>query len=258
MRSMRRVRPIVRRVLRAALVVEPHLLKDGQLDLQEAERIPADRQLRLGDDGGGEQAHRLHRVLGGCVVDVTVDVGHAVDGQRDRARRAARAGLQRAALLEAPLGLCLGQARHGCERIRGRSSPTCHHPRVPTLDAISVIVSDLRGAIAFYRHLGLVFPDLDADDHGHVETTLPGGLRLMLNTEATVRSFMPDWTPPTGGRRVGTRVPLRLADGRRRAVRRAAGSGRPGAPGAVGHVLGPALRRRARPGRQRRRSVRAG
>ena len=74
---------------------------------------------------------------------------------------------------------------------------------MPTLDAISVIVSDLRGAIAFYRHLGLVFPNLDADDHDHVETTLPGGLRLMLDTEATVRSFMPDWTPPTGGHRSG-------------------------------------------------------
>ena len=31
------------------------------------------------------------------------------------------------------------------------------------------------------------------------ETTLPGGLRLAWDTQETVRSFLPDWQPATGG-----------------------------------------------------------
>ena len=30
---------------------------------------------------------------------------------------------------------------------------------------------------------------------------MPGGVRFMLDTEETVRSFAPDWTPPSGGQR---------------------------------------------------------
>lgn len=74
---------------------------------------------------------------------------------------------------------------------------------MPRLDAIGVVVSDLNRAIAFYRRLGLAFPDdPDPEGHGHVEATLPGGLRLMLDTEETVRSFDPGWSPPAGGHRM--------------------------------------------------------
>ena len=73
---------VVGGVLRRAVVVEAHLLQHRELDLQELDRHPADRQLRLGDDRGGQQAHRLDRVLGGGVVDVHVDVRHAVHGER--------------------------------------------------------------------------------------------------------------------------------------------------------------------------------
>ena len=38
--------------------------------------------------------------------------------------------------------------------------------------------------------------------HGHVETTLPGGLRFTLDTENSIRSFDPEWSPPSGGHRV--------------------------------------------------------
>ena len=69
--------------------------------------------------------------------------------------------------------------------------------------AIGVIVSDLGTAIAFYRLCGLEFPDdPDPMGHGHVEVPLPGGLRFMLDTEASVRSFDPGWEPPSGGYRV--------------------------------------------------------
>jgi catechol 2,3-dioxygenase-like lactoylglutathione lyase family enzyme len=70
------------------------------------------------------------------------------------------------------------------------------------IDAIGVIVSDLARAIDFYGRLGLEFPtDPDPEGHGHVEADLPGGLRFMLDTEESVRSFDPDWSPPEGGQR---------------------------------------------------------
>jgi catechol 2,3-dioxygenase-like lactoylglutathione lyase family enzyme len=74
---------------------------------------------------------------------------------------------------------------------------------MPRLDVIGVIVSDLRAAISFYERLGLRFPaDPDPEGHGHVETTLPGGLRFTLDTEESIRSFDPDWSPPSGGHRM--------------------------------------------------------
>lgn len=70
------------------------------------------------------------------------------------------------------------------------------------VDAIGAVVSDLERAAGFYGLLGLEFPeDLDPDGHGHVEVSMPGGLRFLLDTEETVRSFAPDWTPPSGGQR---------------------------------------------------------
>jgi uncharacterized glyoxalase superfamily protein PhnB len=74
---------------------------------------------------------------------------------------------------------------------------------MPELDVIGVIVSDLERAIAFYRRLGLAFPeDPDPEGHGHAETTLRGGLRFTLDSERSIRSFDPTWTPPSGGHRM--------------------------------------------------------
>ena len=74
---------------------------------------------------------------------------------------------------------------------------------MPRLDLIGVIVSDLNRSVDFYRRLGLEFPDdPDPEGHGHVEATLPGGLRFALDTEETVRSFDPDWQPPSEGHRM--------------------------------------------------------
>jgi catechol 2,3-dioxygenase-like lactoylglutathione lyase family enzyme len=71
------------------------------------------------------------------------------------------------------------------------------------LDVVGVIVSDLHRAIEFYKRLGLQFPeDPDAMGHGHVEASLPGGLRFTLDTERSIRSFDPAWAPPSGGHRV--------------------------------------------------------
>ena len=74
---------------------------------------------------------------------------------------------------------------------------------MPRFDVVGVIVSDLHESIRFYGQLGLQFPeDPDPMGHGHVEAPLPGGLRFTLDTEASIRSFDPDWAPPSGGHRV--------------------------------------------------------
>ncbi len=77
---------------------------------------------------------------------------------------------------------------------------------MPQFEAIGVAASDLARSAAFYRELGLEFPEpLDPEGHGHVEASLPGGMRFMLDTEEVVRSFDPEWSPPSGG---GHRISL--------------------------------------------------
>ncbi|MGW9027992.1 VOC family protein [Streptomyces sp. NPDC055722] len=71
----------------------------------------------------------------------------------------------------------------------------------PRFDVIGLVVSDLAASLAFYRRLGLVFPE-GAESLPHVEAELLGGLRLALDTEETVRSFHTGWQPPSGGGRV--------------------------------------------------------
>jgi uncharacterized glyoxalase superfamily protein PhnB len=51
-------------------------------------------------------------------------------------------------------------------------------------------------SIAFYRLLGLDVPE--TPDEGHVDTFLPNGMRLMLDSEEVVRSFRPEWKRETG------------------------------------------------------------
>lgn len=72
----------------------------------------------------------------------------------------------------------------------------------PRLDLIGIVVRDMARALAFYRALGLDLPP-EMDGEGHVETTLPGGLRLAWDTEEVIRSFDADWQPPSGGHRIG-------------------------------------------------------
>ena len=67
---------------------------------------------------------------------------------------------------------------------------------MPQLNAIGIVTSDMGRSIRFYRLLGLEVPE--TPDEGHVDTFLPNGVRLMLDTEETVRSFRPDWTRQTG------------------------------------------------------------
>ena len=66
---------------------------------------------------------------------------------------------------------------------------------MPDLNAIGIVSADLRQSIAFYRLLGVDFPE---DGEGHIEATLASGVRFMLDAEDVVRSFRPDWTRETG------------------------------------------------------------
>ncbi|MFF3325530.1 VOC family protein [Streptomyces sp. NPDC002889] len=77
----------------------------------------------------------------------------------------------------------------------------------PRLDAIGLVVADMAASLAFYRRLGLDVP-AEADTAPHVQHTLPGGLRLLWDTEENVRSFDPGWSLP-GPSAGETPVPLR-------------------------------------------------
>jgi uncharacterized glyoxalase superfamily protein PhnB len=67
-------------------------------------------------------------------------------------------------------------------------------PLVPQLNAIGIVCSDMRRSVAFYGLLGIELPE----GNGHVEATLPNGVRLMLDSEDVIRSFRPDWTRAAG------------------------------------------------------------
>jgi uncharacterized glyoxalase superfamily protein PhnB len=64
------------------------------------------------------------------------------------------------------------------------------------MNAIGIVVSDLKRSTDFYRLLGLDLPDATTDDH--VEATMANGTRLMFDTEDVIRSFMPDWLRSNG------------------------------------------------------------
>ncbi|MEV4813783.1 VOC family protein [Micromonospora avicenniae] len=79
----------------------------------------------------------------------------------------------------------------------------------PRFDLIGLVATDMARTLDFYRRLGLDIP-AGAETEPHVETALPGGLRIAWDDVTTVRSFDPDWTPPTGSPR--SNLAFRCAD----------------------------------------------
>jgi catechol 2,3-dioxygenase-like lactoylglutathione lyase family enzyme len=67
----------------------------------------------------------------------------------------------------------------------------------PTFNAIGLAAADMATTLAFYRRLGLDIP-AEADTEPHVEAILPGGIRLMWDSNEMLTSLDPDFTPPTG------------------------------------------------------------
>ena len=70
----------------------------------------------------------------------------------------------------------------------------------PRFDAIGVLVSDMDRSVDFYRRLGVEFEEWDGG--GHLEAVLPGGIRLMLDTEELVTGFDEGFELPSGRGRV--------------------------------------------------------
>src|SRR5579884_1874916 len=64
------------------------------------------------------------------------------------------------------------------------------------LNGIGIVVRDMAETIRFYRLLGLDVPE--TPDEGHVHVELPGGLRLMFDTEEVMRSFRAGWSRDDG------------------------------------------------------------
>lgn len=67
---------------------------------------------------------------------------------------------------------------------------------MPRLNAFGIVAADMARSIRFYRLLGVDLAETPGE--GHVEAELPNGVRLMLDSEETVRSFRPDWERRTG------------------------------------------------------------
>jgi uncharacterized glyoxalase superfamily protein PhnB len=65
------------------------------------------------------------------------------------------------------------------------------------LDALGITCKNLNESIVFYRLLGLLFGEPDGD---HIEFQIPGGMRIMLDSEELVRKVNPNWIKPVGQR----------------------------------------------------------
>jgi catechol 2,3-dioxygenase-like lactoylglutathione lyase family enzyme len=65
---------------------------------------------------------------------------------------------------------------------------------------VGIVVADMAASVAFYRAIGLDVPE-GSETEPHVNIPF-GPLVLALDTEETIRSFDPGFTPPTGDGRV--------------------------------------------------------
>jgi uncharacterized glyoxalase superfamily protein PhnB len=80
-----------------------------------------------------------------------------------------------------------------------------------TLNVVGIVVQDMSRALAFYRLMGLDVPT-EADAAPHVEHQVANGLKLAWDTVETIRSFDPEWMPPSGGPRMGLAFQMGSAD----------------------------------------------
>lgn len=65
--------------------------------------------------------------------------------------------------------------------------------------AIEIVAAELPRSLEFYRLLGLAVPEAEGP---HVEVELPGGGRLLFDTEETIAGMHPGWTAPSSAGRV--------------------------------------------------------
>ena len=96
---------------------------------------------------------------------------------------------------------------------------------------------------SLYRRLGLEIP-AEADSEPHVDVDL-GGLHLAFDTRETILSFNPAWTPPAEGHGMALAFACESPAEVDAAHADLTGAGATECAGALGRVLGDALRRRA-------------
>ncbi len=66
-------------------------------------------------------------------------------------------------------------------------------------DAVGVVAKDVAASIAFYRRVGVPFPeDVELDDH--VECALGSGMRLMIDSEESIAGMFPGYQGKPGNR----------------------------------------------------------
>ncbi len=70
---------------------------------------------------------------------------------------------------------------------------------------LSIVVSDMPAALAFYRECGIGIP-AEQDHEPHAEAVLDGGFKLMFDTVEVITSFDSAWTPPNGGHRAALAI----------------------------------------------------
>ena len=73
------------------------------------------------------------------------------------------------------------------------------------LNAFGIICSDVEASLTFYRLLGVPFDEFDPEI-GHYEAQLSGGVKLMLDSEAVMASFVADFETPKGNDRMSLAV----------------------------------------------------
>lgn len=66
----------------------------------------------------------------------------------------------------------------------------------PLLNAVGIVTTEMARSLDFYRLVGLDVPD--TPEGGHVNIEIGNGIRLMLDSEAEMRQFRPDWKRETG------------------------------------------------------------
>ena len=125
---------------------------------------------------------------------------------------------------------------------------------MPELNAIGIVASDMARSIRFYRLLGVDVPETPQE--GHIDTFLASGVRFMLDSEEVVKSFRPEWARETGNQ-IGDRARVRERRRGRRGVCASDSCGLRGREGAVGRILGSALRAAPRPRRRPGRPLRS-
>jgi catechol 2,3-dioxygenase-like lactoylglutathione lyase family enzyme len=95
-----------------------------------------------------------------------------------------------------------------------------------TSTVIEIVASDVARSLDFYRLLGLAVPQ---ETGPHVEIELPGGNKLLFDTEGTIAGMHPGWAPPTSAGRLALGFGLGSPGAVDAIFARMVGAGHPGA-----------------------------